>query len=308
MGRPDALTTEYMSDNAHFADIFNYYLYDGKPVIRPENLREKDRTTLALPYGDKAEKSDAIQKYRDVFKVLASMEDDNAEYLLLGVEDQTNVHYAMPAKNMLYDAANYVMQVDKTAKEHKKKNDLKGAGYLEQFSKDDKLLPVITLVIYWSPDEWDGPRSIHEMFAVNHSDVLKFVSDYRINLISPREIDDKDFEKFETKLAEVLQFVKYSKNKKELKERIDSDPDYKHLDRRDVELINEVTGARIKIPEGAKEVNMCVAIREIEKEAVDNDRLALIKNLMDSMKMTAEQAMNALKISAEEQSRLLKML
>ena len=308
MGRPDALTTEYMSDNAHFADIFNYYLYDGKQVIQPENLREKDRTMLALPYGDKAEKSDAIQKYRDVFRVLASMEDDNAEYLLLGVEDQTNVHYAMPARNMLYDAANYVMQVDKAAKEHRKKNDLKGDGYLEQFSKEDKLLPVITLVIHWSPDEWDGPRSIHEMFALNQPDILKFVPDYRINLISPREIDDKDFEKFKTKLAEVLQFVKYSKNKNELKERIDNNPDYKHLDRRDVELINEVTGSRIKIPEGAKEVNMCVAIREIEKEAIDNDRLALIRNLMDSMKMTAEQAMDALKISAEEQSRVLKML
>ncbi len=57
---------------------------------------------------------------------------------------------------------------------------------------------------------------------------------------------------------------------------------------------------------------MCVAIREIEKEAaekaVDQDRVTLIKNLMESMTMTAEQAMSAMKISAEEQSRLLKML
>ena len=53
---------------------------------------------------------------------------------------------------------------------------------------------------------------------------------------------------------------------------------------------------------------MCVAIREIEKDAEDKRSIDLIKNLMESMKMTAEQAMNALKISAEEQSRLLKML
>lgn len=87
MGRSDALITAYMSDNHHFADIFNHYLYDGKQVIKPENLRTKDRTTLTFPRTDKAEKSEVIQKYRDVFKVLASMEDDNAEYLLLGVED-----------------------------------------------------------------------------------------------------------------------------------------------------------------------------------------------------------------------------
>ena len=308
MGRPDALTTAYMSDNQHFADIFNYFLYDGKQVIKPENLRAKDRTTLAFPHANGEEKSEVIQKYRDVFKVLASMEDDNAEYLLLGVEDQTNVHYAMPARNMLYDAANYVMQVEEIVKEHREKQDLKKDEYLSGFAKDDKVLPVITLVIFWSPNEWDGSRSIHEMLAIKDDSILKYVPDYKLNLISPKEIDDKDFEKFETKLAEVLQFVKYSKNKKELKDRIDNDPNFQHLERRDVELINEVTGSRIKIPEGAKEVNMCVAIREIEKDAEDKRSIDLIKNLMESMKMTAEQAMNALKISAEEQSRLLKML
>ncbi|MBO6214163.1 MAG: hypothetical protein J6N76_01350, partial [Lachnospiraceae bacterium] len=221
---------------------------------------------------------------------------------------QTNVHYAMPARNMLYDAANYVMQVEEIVKEHREKQDLKKDEYLSGFAKDDKVLPVITLVIFWSPNEWDGSRSIHEMLAIKDDSILKYVPDYKLNLISPKEIDDKDFEKFETKLAEVLQFVKYSKNKKELKDRIDNDPNFQHLERRDVELINEVTGSRIKIPEGAKEVNMCVAIREIEKDAEDKRSIDLIKNLMESMKMTAEQAMNALKISAEEQSRLLKML
>lgn len=46
-----------------------------------------------------------IQKYRDVFKRLAAMEDDNAAYLLIGIENQTYIHYAMPVKDMLYDAA-----------------------------------------------------------------------------------------------------------------------------------------------------------------------------------------------------------
>ena len=57
---------------------------------------------------------------------------------------------------------------------------------------------------------------------------------------------------------------------------------------------------------------MCVAIREIEQEAADkaSDKRLIddVKNLMETMKLTAEQAMNALKVSAEEQSRLIKML
>lgn len=49
----------------------------------------------------------------------------------------------MLARNMLYDAANYVMQVEEIVKEHREKRDLKKDEYLSGFAKDDKLLPVI---------------------------------------------------------------------------------------------------------------------------------------------------------------------
>ena len=42
MGRKDTLSTEYLSDNARFADICNYCLFDGQDVIRAEDLREMD--------------------------------------------------------------------------------------------------------------------------------------------------------------------------------------------------------------------------------------------------------------------------
>ena len=51
------------------------------------------------------------QKYRDVFKILCAMEDEKAVYLLLGVENQSNVHYAMPVKNMVYDSLEYAIVV-----------------------------------------------------------------------------------------------------------------------------------------------------------------------------------------------------
>ncbi|MCD8300167.1 MAG: hypothetical protein LUC41_03215 [Clostridiales bacterium] len=31
--------------------------------------------------------------------------------------------------------------------------------------KNDKLLPVVTLVIYFGSKEWDEPMSVHEMFG-----------------------------------------------------------------------------------------------------------------------------------------------
>ena len=35
MGKIDQLTNEYMSDKARFADVFNYFVYDGRQVLIP---------------------------------------------------------------------------------------------------------------------------------------------------------------------------------------------------------------------------------------------------------------------------------
>lgn len=105
-----------------------------------------------------------------------------------------------------------------------------------------------------------------------------------------------------------MQFIKYSRNKDKLAEVIEHDPDFEHLDRRTVEVINEVAKAGIQIPQGAEEVNMCIAIQEMKKEEKDNTLLDSIRNLMDTLKLTAQQAMDALKISADDQKRFSQML
>ncbi len=87
-----------------------------------------------------------------------------------------------------------------------------------------------------------------------------------------------------------------------------NDYEYKHLDRRSVELINEVTRSNLEIPAGAKEVNMCEALEKMKKKAVERNMLESIQNLMKNLKMTAEQAMDALGMSAEDKKRYVQML
>ena len=53
---------------------------------------------------------------------------------------------------------------------------------------------------------------------------------------------------------------------------------------------------------------MCKAIQDMKKEAADKTLLDSIKNLMKNLKLTAEQAMDALGIAAEDRSRFVSML
>lgn len=118
MGKIDSESKRYLSINKIFADAFNCLIYDGEPVIDPDQLRPVDATEITMPYGNGARVP--IQKYRDTMKIWAAMEDDNAVYILLGGETQSRIHYAMPVRDMLYDAINYAAQVDEARRSYRK--------------------------------------------------------------------------------------------------------------------------------------------------------------------------------------------
>ena len=268
MADKDTVTKDYMSDNATFADLFNFYIYDGHEVIVPEQLKPLDTTEIALPYSN--EHLMAIQKLRDVMKLYAAMSDDKATYLLLGVENQSELHYAMPIKNGLYDMIEYTKQVEFTAREHRKNKDKPetNAEFLSGFYQTDRLHPVITLVVYFGADEWNAPKSIHEMLYTNDEVILRFVPDYKINLVAPAEIDDEHFEQFHTELRELLKFIKYSKDKEKLDDVIHSDDTFKHISRKTADVINIVTGSELHYETGKDEVDMCKAIEDMRNDSI----------------------------------------
>ena len=96
MGKIDTITKDYMRNNSVFADAFNYFIYGGRQVIKPESLRELDTTEIAVPFGNGNET--AVQKFRDLLKTATLMADDKAAYLVLGVENESEVKFAEPVK------------------------------------------------------------------------------------------------------------------------------------------------------------------------------------------------------------------
>lgn len=312
MGKADAVTKEYVSRRDIFADIFNQFLYGGKQVIKPEHLKERDITEIALPFGNDTD--GPVQKYRDVLKALRIMEDENAIYVLLGTELQMNIHYAMPPKNMVYDGVNYAEQVSKIARKHRDEGAkyLSGDEFLSGFTKKDKLIPVITLTIYFGNKKWDAPTSLHQMFDPSTQPLLRFVPDYQINLITPEGLSEDDLNNFHTEFRNVMKFIKYSGDKDALWKMINSDESFKTVSRDTANLINVVTKSGFKMNENEEVVDMCKAIMDIKEEGREEgreeERISSIRNLMESLSLTAKQAMDILKFTPAEQQRYLKML
>ena len=269
MGMADAVTKQYMKENTVFADAFNFLLYNGENVIQSQTLRELDTAEVVIPFtvDDKGKKqAQAVQKYRDILKMTTVMTDDKAAYVLFGVEAQPDIHYAMPVRNVIYDALQYGRQVTEISKRNRKNSG--------------------------------------QTMAVTDKGLLQHIPDYRIKLIDPAGIDSDEMDKFHTSLREVLSYIKYSKDADKLAEYMNHNQRMEHLEVGAAQVIKEVTNTKFQIPKGMEEVNMCEAIEVLmkrrETEGITQGKLSLLKELVDDGTLTMEAAAGKVNMSVEE--------
>ena len=118
------------------------------------------------------------------------------------------------------------------------------------------------------------------------------------------------------KYRDVLEFIKYSGDKKKLVEWLYEEKPELTLGRREVEVLNACVNAKLVIKPEEEEVKVCKAIEDYKMEAVEkatkevteSTRLSDLRNLMKNMQLTAQQAAAALGLSPEDTARLLEKL
>lgn len=268
MRAKNAISKIYLGDAARLAQICNNGLFGGAEMIQPEKLRELDAGELKLMgFDPKALK--VLEKYRDILR----MYEDRFLLLVIGVENQDNVNYCMPLRHMMYDAIKYENQRAAIEKGHREKKDLKGAEFTSGFSKTDRLIPVITLAVYWGSEPWDGPKNLHEMLDIP-PELLHYkdrIGNYGINLLEVRSIDNLD--QYTGELKALLGFVKYQKDKAALAEFIKENEDiFQELSRETVQAIAVLGNAKevetyLNRSDQEKEaVNMCDALRDMIRD------------------------------------------
>ncbi len=285
MGKPDLLMKAFFSNPYVFADVFNFWLHDGAQLIKPENLREASGNLINLKENNIDQLIDQIiasaddeevelpnievsERIRDVLMHLVCMEDNESVYAILGIEGQTHVDYALAARTLLYDALQINKQVEAIQDQHRTKGELGSSNgeFLWRFFKTDRLVPVITVVVYLGSSEWDGPRTLHDMFETKNQALLRESTDYRLKLIEPRRMHKEEIEKFQTSMREVLLYMKASGNKQELL-KLAQEGKLRKVDRVTAHLINAVSHSKLKIEKGRENIDMCKAIEGIREDA-----------------------------------------
>ena len=304
MGKIDTEAKAYLSNKERFCDIFNFWIYDGKNVIKPDDLNELDTTALAIPYGNKARKH--VQKYRDILKLYAAKHDEQAIYMILGLEVESKIHYAMAVRAMLYDALSYTNQVELITEQRRKdKPKQTYHEFLSGLGKNDRLKPVITIVLNLSGKYWDGCRSIHDLLAVKDEQILQFVPDYKLNLLSPDLLDEQDFDKFRTSLGAAMQFLKHQHD--DNMDWIQNNKRMQTIDRNTADFIQTTTGTDLHLKDKDEVIDMCKAWDNSMKQAEAKGEakgikaaIAMAKSLSIGQPQVIEQLMKSFNLSHEQ--------
>ena len=143
-------------------------------------------------------------------------------------------------------------------------------------TKDDKFMPVITLVVYCGRRRpWDGVRCLHELLEINE-DMKEFVTNYKLNLYDCHEHDT--FDEYHTGLRQLFEVVRYGNDKEELKRIMEENKEaYSRMDSETKELLEVV--ARIKVKEEDKVMrneeetyDLCKAFVDMKLEGVEEGR------------------------------------
>lgn len=274
MGKQDKIMTRYLSDPEHFADFINGTLFQGRQMLDA-------KTIIPVPQR-KVEKSVSLKgepMFLDGTRDAVMKQDFKGIYNVFAVEAQTEIHYAMPVKNLGYDVTDYISQVRMFTKDNREnKAYTTSAEFISGMRAEDKLTPVFTVVLYYGQNKWDGPLTLREMFEIppELKPFEQFLPEYRIMLVQPEMVDS---ENFRGDWKTIFETLKCAANGEKMEEYIENHSrEYREMEVDSIELLwsmlreldtYQETKTQIEdlLKKDEKEVNiMCKAFDEIREK------------------------------------------
>lgn len=235
MGKRDIALARYFEDEDRYADLINGFVFRGEPVISGENILDKNTRITG--------------------------------FVVIALEHQDQIHYSIPVRVMLEDAAGYDEQMRRIQKNQKVKGLDKGE-FLGSFRKEDRLNAVFTIVLYYGEKTWDGAKDLYSL--INFDEVPEMLKDlfnnYRLHVLEVRRF--KDIDQFNTDLREVFGFIGFSGDKTAVRNYVAENQDsFEQLSEDAYDVIavmahsKELEDVKERYREKGGKINMCEAIR-----------------------------------------------
>ena len=242
--------------------MFNAYLHGGKQIIKAEELEELDTDESGIIEIDNVKES--IKGARDVIKIAKRYH--GIEYAILAIENQEGIHYGMPVRVMGYDYYTYNKQYQDRRTYYKQNNiKLVENEFISGIRKTDRFLPVVTLVLYYGEEDWDGPTSLHDMLDIPE-EIKKYINDYQLNIIQVKDNNLQLHNQNNKDLFEIMSIIyDIKKSREERRETLWKYEEGRKISESVVDVIAATTNIKIKYNK-VGERNVCTLWDEVREE------------------------------------------
>lgn len=264
MGSKEEPMITYYEDARHFAWLVNGWIYHGNRGIDPTQIKPKNIKLTGRTGKGKAARTRT--RYRDISKTIGNA----TIFLIIGTEFQSFVDYSMPVRVMDYDSLEYKDQIQ--AIHITRRNEAIASGRtpgvdLSPLKKEDRLVPVITLVLYMGEDPWNAAKRLHELldFSEIPHELRNYVPDYPIHVLDICHTADERLLEFPKDLASMFLTIKYQKKPDTLKAILHSIPEFHAVEKETFDAVwgfldKRLLKYKVEAQNAEGDVNMCVAI------------------------------------------------
>ena len=260
--KPDITLKEYWENNERYADLLNAVLFEGRTVIHASQLEEQNaEESHTLELGDK---TDSLSAIRDLFRVIRTAM--GVEFMLVGIENQDKIHYGMPIRVLNLDAYAYNNQWKRLRAKYKEEKDLTADEFLSHMRKEDKFLPVVTIVIYYGEKPWDGAKDLHGVLNIP-DEIKPFVGNYPMHLV---EVVDNKLQFKNEDNEDLFQLLNLIYNTSlDKKERMQKAQEYENSHNIDDEVVRALAATNhitIEKKKRKERVRVCTLFEEIARD------------------------------------------
>lgn len=263
--KTDVVLKDFWRQNERFADLFNAVVFQGKEVLKPEALQEMDTDMSGtIRFKDYEE---SLVRTRDVVKKMAF----GVEFAVLGIEAQQRIHYAMPLRTLLYDGMGYLKEYQQISRSRKTEaGGMTEDEFLSGMRREDRLHPIISILVYYSEHVWDGPMCLKDMVVEMPEEIERIFSDYKMNLVQVRESDQYVFHNEDVKTIFEVSREIFKGNFDKIRTKYKD----KEIKSELITVIGKITDSAELMRQGSsQEVNMCTALEKLKEEGRQEGRL-----------------------------------
>ena len=183
MGKKDKVEKVFVGCRDVFAELINGLIYEGKRIVREENL---------LPGATESFYRGEGEEIRNQFRDCSMYEmAENRGHTLYNLENQSMTDERMPLRCAGYD----------------------GAAYRKQYkeSKEQGVYPVVSLVLNWGEKPWNGAESIRELVEASEMKIAeeleKYLDKNQIYVYDMRFLNSEIRERFQGDVRIILDYL-----------------------------------------------------------------------------------------------------